>query len=78
VAFYPATIALPIGGVFNGVLVSDWVFDGAAMFDITRKHFDIFNWVRHGRISNGGFYKLLNLLLFDPSAPRRIVSKAPH
>jgi uncharacterized protein (DUF1919 family) len=78
IAFYSATTELPGSGVFNGVLISDWVIDGAAMFNITRKHFDVFNWVKNGKISSGLFYRLLNFLFLDPSTPMRIANKAMH
>lgn len=77
-AFYPATIELPKEGVFNGVLIPDWQLDGAHMFDISRKHFDVFKWVRKGVIHNGLLYRLLNVLLFDQTTPRRIANKVFH
>ena len=72
VAFYPPTLNIPIEGVHNGVLVADWVLDGGDMLDITRKHFDLYTWIRSGIISKCLLYKAANLLLLDPTAPKRI------
>jgi hypothetical protein len=75
VAFYSSTTNLPDSGLFNGVLIVDWVPDGAQMFNLTRQYFDIFSWINTGNISNGIMYKILNLFLLDPSAPKRIKNK---
>jgi uncharacterized protein (DUF1919 family) len=76
VAFYPSCIEAPSEGIHNGIVIPDWVLDGAQMFDITRKHFNIFEWIRSGKISCSVLYKSMNILLFDPTAPRRIANKA--
>ena len=75
VAFYPPSLEIPKEGIHNGVLVNDWKLDGEAMFDITRKYFDIFAWLRHGRIECGIIYRVLNALFFDPIAPERMGEK---
>jgi uncharacterized protein (DUF1919 family) len=75
VAFYPPSLEIPRGGIHNGVLVNDWKLDGEAMFDITRKYFDIFAWLRHGRIECGVIYRALNVLFFDPTAQERMAEK---
>jgi uncharacterized protein (DUF1919 family) len=75
IAFYPSSVEIPKEGVFNGVEVPDWELDGKKMFDITRKHFDAFKWIRTGQIANGTNYQLLNTILFDPTSSRRIKSK---
>ena len=76
VAFYPPTLKIPAEGVHNGVLVPDWELDGGFMLDITRKHFDLFRWIQCGIINESRLYKAANILLFDPTAPKRIVKTA--
>jgi uncharacterized protein (DUF1919 family) len=78
IAFYSSATHLPNSGVFNGILIPDWVIDGAAMFDITRKYFNIFAWVKSGNVSNGIGYKILNNPLFDPTAPGRMADKVKN
>lgn len=75
VALYPPTLEIPRGGIHNGVMVSDWVLNGEAMFDISRKHFDVFAWLRHGHIERGAVYKMMNALLFDPTFPERFAGR---
>lgn len=75
VALYPPTLELPSEGIHNGVLVRDWVLNGEAMFDISRKHFNVFAWLRHGRIEHGVIYRMANAILFDPTAPERFASQ---
>lgn len=77
-ALYPKTMAIPTLEIFNGVAIPDWQLDGARMFDISRKHFNLFAWIRHGTVSNSILYKSLNIFLFDPTAPRRIANKVRH
>lgn len=76
VAFYEPATELPESGVYNGVLIRDHVADGAKMFNVSRKYFDIFKWVRTGEISNGIGYRMLNALLLDPTAPERLAHRA--
>ena len=71
VAFYPSTMELP-EEVHNGIAVSDWSPNGALMFDITRKYFDLFQWIQSGRLEKSLLYTVFNALLFDPTAPKRI------
>jgi uncharacterized protein (DUF1919 family) len=78
VAIYPATLKCPEEGIFNGVAIQDWQPDGAKMFDVSRRYFDIFKWVRLGVIRYGLFYRCLNVLLLDPTAPKRIVHRLLH
>lgn len=78
IALYSPNTPLPDSGIYNGLLVSDWVLDGAKMFNITRKHFNIYAWINKGDISLGWLYKFMNILLFDPSMPRCIANKVLH
>jgi uncharacterized protein (DUF1919 family) len=75
VAFYPPSVKIPEAGIYNGILIPDWVIDGAVMFDRTRRYFNLFEWLRSGRIENGLLYRIMNLVLFDPTAPKRIVKE---
>jgi uncharacterized protein (DUF1919 family) len=75
VAFYPPSSKIPAEGVHNGIEVRDWVPNGSRMFNITRRYFDVFNWIRNGRIKNGLTYRFLNIVLLDPTSPRRIGHK---
>lgn len=75
VAVYPSEMEIPPEGVHNGIEIPDWVLDGAKMFDVTRKYFDVFEWVRSGEIDSSVTYRLLNFLIFDPTVPRRVVNR---
>lgn len=73
IAFYSEQVAAKYGNeIHNGVLVSDWVLDGAEMFDITRRYFDIFKWINKGQVELSPIYKIINCLLFDPLTLRRL------
>jgi len=74
VAFYPLSLEIPAEGIHNGILIPVWVNDGAVLFDITRRYFNFFEWIRNGRIENGLLYRFMNIILFDPTAPKRIVN----
>jgi len=76
VAFYPSDPEFQTRHIHNGVMIPDWVSDGSEMFDITRKHFNVFQWIRTGKINSSGLHKIMNVLLFDPRAPKRITHNA--
>jgi uncharacterized protein (DUF1919 family) len=50
VAFYPNASEFSERGIHNGVAISDWTLNGAAMFQISKMHFDLFRWLRCGEI----------------------------
>lgn len=72
VALYPSTMDVPGEGIHNGVEVRDWMMDAAQLFDVTRRYFNIFRWIRRGEITHGAGYRLLNFLLLDPTIPGRL------
>lgn len=65
VALYSSTINQE---VHNGLRIADWTYDGAMMFDITRKYFNVYGWLRHGDIKRSTGYRIINFLFFDPTA----------
>jgi uncharacterized protein (DUF1919 family) len=72
VAFYSHDTEIPAEGVHSGILVPDWVLDGAAMFDVSRRYFDVFYWVRTGNLRISLLYSIMNCVLFDPTSPHRL------
>ena len=61
-ALYPIHIEIPGNGVHNGIAVNNWTADGAAMFNISRKYFDVFYWLRRGSVKNSVVNKVLNTI----------------
>jgi hypothetical protein len=72
VALYPPSVEVPDGGIHNGVKIDAWMMDAAQMFDVTRRYFNIFLWIRAGKIRNGLVYRFFNFLLLDPTVPSRL------
>ncbi|MCC9603301.1 DUF1919 domain-containing protein [Stieleria sp. JC731] len=72
VALYSPTVRVPSSGIYNGVLIEDWIIDGASMFNQSRRYFDVFQWIRTGQVRNQISYRLANSLLLDPSSPGRL------
>jgi len=56
IALYPPNKFGLRPNVHNGVMIPDWIIDGAKMFDISRQHFDLFHWIDTGNV------RLLNSL----------------
>jgi uncharacterized protein (DUF1919 family) len=75
VAFYRRNTPAADLGVHNGVLVDDWNPNGALMFNITRKYFDVYRWCESGIVESGRRYLVLNVMLLDPTAPRRMIQQ---
>jgi uncharacterized protein (DUF1919 family) len=73
-ALYPPQVGPRQADIFRGVQVADWVLDGAAMFDRSRKYFDFRRWIAGRGVGRTRRYRLLNFLLLDPSAPGRLKS----
>lgn len=73
IALYSPSTPVPPAGIHNGVLIDEWTIDGAAMFDVTRRYFNIYEWVRSGKVSNSAIYRIANAILLDPSSPRRFL-----
>jgi uncharacterized protein (DUF1919 family) len=78
IAFYPTTIEIPKEGVYCGVPIPEWELDGLKMFEISKKYFDLFKWIRTGKINNSFIYRIANMLLFDPTSLRQVVNKLFH
>lgn len=75
VAFYSHKTKVPLGGIHNGVLVKDWTQDGAKMFDVSRRYFDVVSWIRDGHVGCGISYRVASTILYDPTSPKRIGSR---
>ncbi|MEH6407689.1 MAG: hypothetical protein V7767_10430, partial [Leeuwenhoekiella sp.] len=58
--------------IHNGIFIDKWVIDGAKMFDISRNYFNIFKWIKSGRIETSLSYQILNQIIFDPTIPRSL------
>lgn len=69
VAFYPPSVTQ---FVHNGIMIEEWVLDGAAMFNICRKYFDVFTWLKKGELNMTITYKILNFLFLDPTSFARV------
>ena len=81
VAFFPSSFELPDEGVYNGIMIKDWEVNGASMFNKSRRFFDLFTWLRSGKVQASLFYKIINATLFDPTSLYRfkkmILAKTP-
>lgn len=58
--------------IHNKLVIPDYSKDGAAMFNVSRKYFNVFDWLKTGQIRRTLSYQLLNTLLLDPTGPRRV------
>jgi uncharacterized protein (DUF1919 family) len=50
VALYPSASEFSAHPIHNGVSIPDWILNGEAMFQISKRHFDLFYWLKHGKI----------------------------
>lgn len=69
VAFYPPSVTQFI---HNGIMIPEWDLDGAAMFNICRKYFDVFNWLKKGELHTTIKYRILNFMFLDPTSFARV------
>ncbi|MDO7173359.1 DUF1919 domain-containing protein [Mariniflexile sp. AS56] len=76
IAFYSDRVLKEWSGdIHNGVYIKNWVLDGALMFDISRRSFNVFKWLNTGVINKSLIYAMMNFLLFDPTTDRKILYK---
>ena len=75
VAFYSRDTPIPESGIHNGVLIDDWIINGADMFNLSRRYFDIIKWLNTGKIESSLVHLYMNYLLLDPTAPKRSFNK---
>lgn len=50
IAFYPPNKFDSRTHIHNGVMIPDWILDGAKMFNISRQYFDLSHWVETGKV----------------------------
>jgi len=74
-AIYPPSIEHQFGHIHHGVAIPDWTIDGAKLFNISRRYVNMHSWLTSGVVRNTALYQLMNLLIFDPTAPRRLLSR---
>lgn len=73
IAFYSNRVLENWGDeIHNGLYIKNWSIDGAAMFDISRSYFNIFQWLDKGYIQKSLMYSLMNFLIYDPTTLKKL------
>ena len=76
IALYSSrTLKIWNGPIHNGMYCPKYDVDGSVMFNISCRYFNVFHWIRTGEIKSQLPYRLLNLLLLDPTTFHRIRKK---
>jgi uncharacterized protein (DUF1919 family) len=68
-------VGLDFAKVHQAVTVPRWVYDGIAMFHLSRRSFDFHYWIRTGRLRKSWLNRALNFLLWDAWIPSELTQR---